>query len=75
MIALSVSYCLLGRAIVRFGARVLEAFLAEADRAAAERPADAAPPFRPHFFAGAFLAGLPLPALLLLQQWGISPLL
>jgi hypothetical protein len=35
--------------------------LAEADRAAAERPADAAPPLRPPFFAGAFLVGLPLP--------------
>jgi hypothetical protein len=42
-------------------ARVLAAFLAEADRAAAERPADAAPPLRPPFVAGAFLVGLPLP--------------
>jgi hypothetical protein len=42
-------------------ARVLAAFLAEADRAEAERPVDAAPPLRPPFVAGAFLVGLPLP--------------
>jgi hypothetical protein len=42
-------------------ARVLAAFLAEADLAAAERLADAALPFWPLFFDEAFLAGLPLP--------------
>jgi hypothetical protein len=47
-------------AIVRLGARVLAAFLANADQDAAERPADAAPPLRPPFFAEALLVGLPL---------------
>src|SRR5215468_2331240 len=42
-------------------ARVLAAFLAEADLAAAERLAEAALPLRPPFFAGALLTGLPFP--------------
>src|SRR5205814_6963818 len=41
--------------------RVLAAFLAEADRAATGRAAEAAPPFRPPFFAGAGLVRLPRP--------------
>ena len=42
-------------------ARVLAAFLADADRSEAERAAEAAPPFLPPFRAAALLVGLPRP--------------
>jgi hypothetical protein len=42
-------------------ARVRAAFRAEADRAATERDADAWPPMRPPFRAGALFNGLPSP--------------
>lgn len=41
--------------------RVCAAFLAEAERAAAGRAAEAALPFLPPFFAGALLTALPRP--------------
>src|SRR5437667_11957761 len=53
-------------------ARVLAAFFAEALRAAAGRDAEAAPPFRPPFLAGALLTALPLPAPLFLPPPVIS---
>src|SRR5262245_57511062 len=42
-------------------ARVLAAFFADADLAATERAAEARPPNRPPFFAGALLTFLPRP--------------
>jgi hypothetical protein len=42
-------------------ARVLAAFFADADLAAADREAEAFPPFFPPFFAGALLVFLPRP--------------
>jgi hypothetical protein len=42
-------------------ARVAAAFFADAERAAAGRAAEAAPPFLPPFLAGALLTGLPRP--------------
>lgn len=44
-----------------FRLRVAAAFLAERDRAAAGRDAEARPPFLPPFFDGALLAFLPRP--------------
>ena len=48
-------------AVYFFLARVLAAFLADADFAAADRLAAALPPFLPPFLAGALLTGLPRP--------------
>jgi len=46
---------------LRFRARVAAAFLAERERAAAERDAEARPPILPPFRDGALLAFLPRP--------------
>ena len=50
-------------------ARVAAAFLADADRAAAGRLADAVPPKRPPFFAGACDDRLPTPDPDFLPPW------